>query len=70
MNLLQSMQNRENLTGAPELGLKSAIVHRDNLDDYGDLVYEALAKVCVSLSRLSVYCSFLVFLLIFCCNSW
>jgi hypothetical protein len=42
--LLQSMQIRDRLTGSPELGLKSAIVHRDNVDDYGDLVYEALSK--------------------------
>jgi hypothetical protein len=38
------MQIRNRLTGSPELGLKSAIVHRDNVDDYGDLVYEALSK--------------------------
>ena len=39
------MKDRENLTGSPELGLKNAITHRDNVDDYGHLIYEALKKV-------------------------
>ena len=41
----QGMKDRENLTGSPELGLKNAITHRDNVDDYGHLIYEALKKV-------------------------
>jgi hypothetical protein len=39
------MKERRNLTGTPELGLKNAITHRDNVDEYGHLVYEALQKV-------------------------
>lgn len=39
------MKDRENLTGTPELGLKNAITHRDNVDDYGHLIYEAMKKV-------------------------
>ncbi len=39
------MKDRQNLTGTPELGLKNAITHRDNVDDYGHLIYEALKKV-------------------------
>ena len=42
---LQGIKERQNLTGSPELGLKNAITHRDNVDDYGHLIYEALKKV-------------------------
>ena len=41
----QGLQNRANLSGSPELGLKNAIAHRDNVDDYGNLVLEALVQV-------------------------
>ncbi|XP_064604076.1 tetratricopeptide repeat protein 17-like isoform X2 [Liolophura sinensis] len=41
---LEGMKDRENLTGTPELGLKNAITHRDNVDDYGHLIYEAMKK--------------------------
>ena len=43
--LFQGVRERSNLTGTPELGLKNAITHRENVDDYGHLVYEALKKV-------------------------
>ena len=43
--LIQGMKERANLSGSQELGLKNAIAHRDNVDDYGHLVYEALLKV-------------------------
>lgn len=43
--LVQGMKDRSNLTGQPELGLKNAITHRDNVDDYGHLIFEALQKV-------------------------
>ena len=46
-NSLQGMQDRANLSGSPELGLKNAIAHRDNVDDYGNLVYDALIQVSV-----------------------
>ena len=39
------MKARTNLTGTPELGLKNAITHRENVDDFGHLVFEALMKV-------------------------
>ena len=39
------MQNRRQLDGMTELGLKSAITHKDNEDEYGHLVAEALKKV-------------------------
>lgn len=42
---VQAMVNRSNLPGSPELGLKNAIAHRDNVDDYGHLVTQALLKV-------------------------
>ncbi|KAK6190158.1 hypothetical protein SNE40_002084 [Patella caerulea] len=38
---LEGVKDRHNLTGTPEWGLKSAITHQDNVDDYGHLVYEA-----------------------------
>ena len=38
------MKLRQNLSGTPELGLKNAI-NRNDVDDYGHLVYEALQKV-------------------------
>ena len=41
----QGMKNRQNLSGSAELGLKNAITHRSNVDDYGHLVYEAMQKV-------------------------
>ncbi|BFZ05335.1 hypothetical protein BsWGS_08373 [Bradybaena similaris] len=41
---LEGMKARSNLSGTPELGLKNAITHRENVDDYGHLVYEALSK--------------------------
>uniref|UniRef100_A0A0B7BGE5 Tetratricopeptide repeat protein 17 n=1 Tax=Arion vulgaris TaxID=1028688 RepID=A0A0B7BGE5_9EUPU len=41
---LEGMKARSNLSGSPELGLKNAITHRENVDDYGHLVYEALNK--------------------------
>ena len=41
----QGLKDRRNLSGTPELGLKNAITHRENVDDYGHLVYEALNKV-------------------------
>ena len=43
--IFQGMRDRHNLSGSPELGLKNAITHRDNVDDYGNLIYEALKKV-------------------------
>ena len=43
--IIQGVKERRNLTGSPELGLKNAITHRDNVDDYGHLVYEALKRV-------------------------
>lgn len=39
------MKDRKNLSGTAELGLKNAIPHRDNVDDYGNLIYEAMKKV-------------------------
>ena len=39
------MYERQNLTISPELGLKNAIPHRDNVDDYGHLIYDAMKKV-------------------------
>ncbi|XP_012940375.1 tetratricopeptide repeat protein 17 [Aplysia californica] len=41
---LEGMKARHNLSGTPELGLKNAITHRENVDDYGHLVFEALNK--------------------------
>ncbi|CAL1533702.1 unnamed protein product [Lymnaea stagnalis] len=41
---LEGMKARHNLSGTPELGLKNAITHKENVDDYGHLVYEALNK--------------------------
>jgi tetratricopeptide (TPR) repeat protein len=41
---LEGMKDRQNLSGTPELGLKNAITHRDNVDDYGHLIFEALHK--------------------------
>ncbi|XP_067656212.1 tetratricopeptide repeat protein 17-like isoform X3 [Haliotis asinina] len=41
---LEGLKDRQNLSGTPELGLKNAITHRENVDDYGHLVYEALQK--------------------------
>ena len=41
---LEGMKDRVNLSGSPELGLRNAITHRENVDDYGHLVYEALKK--------------------------
>uniref|UniRef100_A0A2C9KLB1 Tetratricopeptide repeat protein 17 n=1 Tax=Biomphalaria glabrata TaxID=6526 RepID=A0A2C9KLB1_BIOGL len=41
---LEGMKARHNLSGTPELGLKNAITHKENVDDYGHLVYEALTK--------------------------
>ncbi|XP_059157800.1 tetratricopeptide repeat protein 17-like isoform X2 [Physella acuta] len=41
---LEGMKSRHNLSGTPELGLKNAITHKENVDDYGHLVYEALNK--------------------------
>ncbi|XP_041366225.1 tetratricopeptide repeat protein 17-like isoform X2 [Gigantopelta aegis] len=41
---LEGLKDRSNLSGTPELGLKNAITHRENVDDYGYLVYEALQK--------------------------
>lgn len=43
--LLQGVQNRRFLQGMPELGLKSAITHRESEDEYGHLVNEALKVV-------------------------
>lgn len=42
---VQGLKDRSNLSGTPELGLKNAITHRENVDEYGHLVYEALNKV-------------------------
>ncbi|KAK7486422.1 hypothetical protein BaRGS_00022346, partial [Batillaria attramentaria] len=41
---LEGLKDRRNLSGTPELGLKNAITHRENVDEYGHLVYEALNK--------------------------
>ncbi|XP_076450500.1 tetratricopeptide repeat protein 17-like isoform X3 [Babylonia areolata] len=41
---LEGLKDRRNLSGTPELGLKNAITHRENVDDYGHLVQEALSK--------------------------
>ncbi|CAE1321266.1 Tetratricopeptide repeat protein 17 [Acanthosepion pharaonis] len=41
---LEGMKDRKNLSGTAELGLKNAIPHRDNVDDYGNLIYEAMKK--------------------------
>ncbi|XP_029638626.1 tetratricopeptide repeat protein 17 isoform X1 [Octopus sinensis] len=41
---LEGMKARKNLSGTAELGLKNAIPHRDNVDDYGNLIYEAMKK--------------------------
>ncbi|KAK3742147.1 hypothetical protein RRG08_008548, partial [Elysia crispata] len=41
---LEGLKARTNLTGAPELGLKNAITHRESVDDYGHLVFDALMK--------------------------
>ncbi|KAL8577739.1 hypothetical protein ACOMHN_065556 [Nucella lapillus] len=41
---LEGLKDRRNLSGTPELGLKNAITHRENVDDYGHLVQEALNK--------------------------
>ncbi|XP_070200043.1 tetratricopeptide repeat protein 17-like isoform X3 [Littorina saxatilis] len=41
---LEGLKDRSNLSGTPELGLKNAITHRENVDEYGHLVYEALNK--------------------------
>ncbi|XP_064634712.1 tetratricopeptide repeat protein 17-like isoform X2 [Lineus longissimus] len=41
---LEGVQQRRNLTGTPELGLKNALTFRDNIDDYGHLICEALDK--------------------------
>ena len=41
----QGLKDRRNLSGTPELGLKNAITHRENVDEYGHLVFEALNKV-------------------------
>ncbi len=43
--VLQGIKERHNLSGSAELGLKNAITHRDNVQDYGHLIYQALRKV-------------------------
>ena len=43
--ITQGLKDRRNLSGTPELGLKNAITHRENVDEYGHLVFEALNKV-------------------------
>lgn len=42
---LQGVQNRKNLQGTPELGLRSAIAHQESEDEYGHLVNQALQLV-------------------------
>lgn len=41
---LEGLKARTNLTGSPELGLKNAITHRESVDDYGHMVFEAMMK--------------------------
>ncbi|KAL4224492.1 Tetratricopeptide repeat protein 17 [Mactra antiquata] len=41
---LDGMRDRHQLPGSPELGLKNAITYKDNVDEYGHRVYEALKK--------------------------
>ena len=41
---IQGMKQRQNLSGTPEPGLKKAI-NRNDVEDYGHLVQEAMAKV-------------------------
>jgi len=55
---IQGMKDRKNLTMSPEVGLKNAISHGDNIDKYGHLLNEALQQVRVTFSALECAYSF------------
>ena len=43
--IAKGMKAREMLSGTPELGLKNAITYHDDVDQYGNRVFQALKKV-------------------------
>ncbi|XP_074659865.1 tetratricopeptide repeat protein 17-like isoform X2 [Tubulanus polymorphus] len=41
---LEGIKNRHNLTGSPELGVRSALTSKEKVDEYGHAINEALLK--------------------------